>query len=110
MQSTTSRRLSGAEIAQFNTQGFLVLRRFVGQDLIAAVRSMVAHSLAPLVGPAEFEADVGYPGAPAGRGEEGGTTPRRLLHAYARGGGSYAKNDFSTGSANYLCVPHVYVV
>lgn len=31
------------------------------------------------------------------------------LWAYARGGGSYAKNDFSTGNANYLCVPHVYV-
>ena len=32
------------------------------------------------------------------------------LWAYARGSGSYAKNDFSTGNANYLCVPHVYVV
>lgn len=32
------------------------------------------------------------------------------LYAYARGGGSYAKNDFSTGNANYLCVPHVVVV
>ena len=32
------------------------------------------------------------------------------LWAYARGGGSYAKNDFSTGSANYLCVPYVYIV
>lgn len=32
------------------------------------------------------------------------------LYAYARGGGSYAKNDFSTGNANYLCVPHVYVL
>lgn len=32
------------------------------------------------------------------------------LWAYARGGGSYAKNDFSTGNANYLCVPHVHVV
>ncbi len=31
------------------------------------------------------------------------------LYAYARGGGSYAKNDFSTGGANYLCVPSVYV-
>ncbi len=31
------------------------------------------------------------------------------LYAYARGGGSYAKNDFATGSANYLCVPHVHV-
>lgn len=32
------------------------------------------------------------------------------LWAYARGSGSYAKNDFSTGNANYLCVPHVHVV
>lgn len=31
------------------------------------------------------------------------------LYARAKGGGSYAKNDFSTGSANYLCVPRVYV-
>jgi hypothetical protein len=31
------------------------------------------------------------------------------LYAYARGGGSYAKNDFATGAANYLCVPHCYV-
>ena len=32
------------------------------------------------------------------------------LYAYARGGGSYAKNDFATGNANYLCVPHVHVI
>ena len=32
------------------------------------------------------------------------------LWAYARGSGSYAKNDFATGNANLLCVPHVYVV
>lgn len=31
------------------------------------------------------------------------------LYAYARGRGSYAKLDFSTGAANYLCVPHCYV-
>jgi hypothetical protein len=31
------------------------------------------------------------------------------LYARAQGGGSYAKNDFSTGSANYLCVPHCHV-
>lgn len=32
------------------------------------------------------------------------------LWAYARGSGSYAKNDFATGNANYLCVPHAFVV
>ncbi len=31
------------------------------------------------------------------------------LYAYARGGGSYAKLDFATGAANYLCVPYCYV-
>lgn len=32
------------------------------------------------------------------------------LYAYARGGGSYAKNDFATGVANYLEVPNVIVL
>jgi hypothetical protein len=32
------------------------------------------------------------------------------LYAYARGSGSYTKNDFATGNANYLCVPHCYVI
>jgi len=32
---------------------------------------------------------------------------RIRLHARAQGGGSYVKNDFSTGTANYLCVPHI---
>jgi hypothetical protein len=34
---------------------------------------------------------------------------RVRLYAYAKGGGSYAKNDYSTGTANKLCVPHVHV-
>jgi phytanoyl-CoA hydroxylase len=48
---------------------------------------MRAHTLGylnPVLGPAEFEADLGYPGAPADPGEPGGETPRRLLHAYSR--------------------------
>jgi len=32
---------------------------------------------------------------------------RIKLYARAQGGSSYVKNDFSTGTANYLCVPHV---
>ncbi|MCJ7616704.1 MAG: hypothetical protein MUO43_09235 [Desulfobacterales bacterium] len=34
---------------------------------------------------------------------------RIKLYAYAKGSGSYAKNDYSTGAANYLCVPSVLV-
>lgn len=31
------------------------------------------------------------------------------LYARAQGGGSYVKNDFASGNANYLCVPDCYV-
>lgn len=31
------------------------------------------------------------------------------LYTYARGGGSYALNDFNAGSANYLGVPEIYI-
>ncbi len=31
------------------------------------------------------------------------------LYVYARGSGSRARNDFATGNANYLCVPHCHV-
>lgn len=47
--------------------------------------SLARDALKPLVGPAEFEVDAGYPGAPIDRDDEGGDTPRRLLNAYARG-------------------------
>ena len=41
-------------------------------------------ALEPLEGPAEFEAEVGYAGAPRSREAPGGDTPRRLLNAYSR--------------------------
>ncbi|MDN5870549.1 MAG: hypothetical protein L0H73_07520 [Nitrococcus sp.] len=31
------------------------------------------------------------------------------LYVEAEGGGSYAKNDYSTGNANFLCAPHCHV-
>lgn len=31
------------------------------------------------------------------------------LYTRAQGGGSFAKNDFATGDANYICVPYCYV-
>lgn len=40
--------------------------------------------LDPLKGPVEYEADVGYPGAPQSRNVEGGETVRRLLQVYRR--------------------------
>ena len=71
-------------LATFERAGFMVLRGVVGSEQRMALCDFIEHSLTPLVGPAEYEADVGYPGSPPNRQAEGGATPRRLLHAYAR--------------------------
>ena len=73
-------------VAAFERDGFLVLHNSINQQRCAALREYIIGSLDPLVGPAEYEADVGYPGSPESRDAPGGTTPRRLLHAYARCG------------------------
>ena len=68
----------------FHREGYAVLRRFAPAEQCERLARAAAGDLDPLVGPAEFEADVGYPGAPPTRAAAGGQTPRRLLHAYAR--------------------------
>lgn len=71
-------------LAAFERAGFMVLRGVVSSEQRAELREFIEQSLTPLVGPAEYESDVGYPGSPQNRQAEGGATPRRLLHAYAR--------------------------
>ena len=68
----------------FERDGFFIVRGLADDDLIQEVRQSVLAALDPLKGPAEFEAEVGYPGAPPGIDAEGGRTPRRLLHALSR--------------------------
>lgn len=48
------------------------------------MRSLARNHLARAVAPVEYEADVGYPGAPTSKEARGGHTIRRLLQAYAR--------------------------
>ncbi len=75
--------LSQTSIDAFHRDGFLVARGLFAAES-TALRDCAAAMLDPLLAPAEFEADVGYPGAPASRIARGGLTPRRLLHAYSR--------------------------
>ncbi len=70
--------------AAFARDGFIVLRNVLDLAQCEVLRAQLSAALDPLVGPAEFEADTGYPGAPVHRDAPGGATPRRLLHAYAR--------------------------
>ena len=66
----------------------------MAESLRVRMLSVVRAALDPLLGPAEFEADVGYPGAPVSRDAPGGQTPRRLLNAYAR---DAAFREFAVG-------------
>ena len=69
--------------SHFRRNGYVVLSG-LGSAECALLRCIARRHLQPLIGPAEFEADVGYPGAPPTRSDPGGLTPRRLLHAYSR--------------------------
>ena len=68
----------------FERDGFAIVRGLAAPELCARLRRAVEAALRPLMGPAEFEADLGYPGAPTDMQAPGGRTPRRLLHAASR--------------------------
>ena len=71
-------------VAQFRQHGFTVLRQIVPKELCDRVRTVTQRHLDPVIAPVEYEAEVGYPGAPENLHTEGGKTPRRLLQTYAR--------------------------
>ena len=76
--------LTGLTPSTFARDGYLLVRGLADESMITSMRDRVLRALRPLQPPAEFEAEVGYPGAPADRDAQGGDTVRRLLHAYSR--------------------------
>ena len=84
MQPTRSTETADLLSQRFDRDGYIVLEGAVDVQLCERIRSLIQSHIDPLVAPVEFEAEVGYPGAPASLHTEGGRTPRRLLHAYAR--------------------------
>ena len=76
------------ELERFAADGFLVIPRLADAATVAEIRAVTARDLNPggePVGPVEYEAEVGYPGAPDPADRAGGRTVRRLKHAFARG-------------------------
>ncbi len=69
---------------EFHSGGYIVLRKFASEATCAALEAVTREHLAAAVPPVEFEADLGYPGAPATRESTGGNTVRRLRQAYGR--------------------------
>ncbi len=72
------------EVVRFARDGFHIGRGLGSAALCERIRAVAQRDLAAGLAPAEYEADVGYPGAPATRAAPGGATVRRLLRAYDR--------------------------
>jgi phytanoyl-CoA hydroxylase len=83
-----------SSVEVFHEDGFIIRRGFCPQTVRNEAIKSIQTQLDPVLAPAEFEADVGYPGAPAARGLAGGMTPRRLLSACSR---FPALRDFALG-------------
>jgi phytanoyl-CoA hydroxylase len=76
--------LSDLQAEQFNSDGYLILRGAVTPVACELMLSVTREHLRKAVPPLEYEADVGYPGAPKSLDEPGGRTVRRLRGAYHR--------------------------
>ena len=81
---TSGDRFSADELARFNREGFVIARGLADFDMCRQMLECTRESLAAANGPAEFEADLHYPGAPGSRDVTGGDTIRRLKEANGR--------------------------
>ena len=79
-----SNGFSEAEVAQFERDGYQIVRGLVSAGACARMRDIAERNLAAMVPPLEYEADIRYPGAPPSLEAPGGHTVRRLLQAYGR--------------------------
>ncbi|MBI3896867.1 MAG: phytanoyl-CoA dioxygenase family protein [Gammaproteobacteria bacterium] len=76
--------LSPLQLEKFNSDGYLVFRGRVAPAACAEMLAVTYEQLRAGVAPLEYEADVGYAGAPASLDALGGKTVRRLRDAYYR--------------------------
>ena len=83
-EKVLSEGLSALQVQQFKRDGYLIVRGLADESLRRRMIEAVESSMAPALGPLEYETDLSYPGAPQDLLSPGGTTPRRLLNAYAR--------------------------
>ncbi|MBI3866772.1 MAG: phytanoyl-CoA dioxygenase family protein [Planctomycetia bacterium] len=83
-QETVASRFSAEDLARFERGGFLVARDLVDPQTRREMIECTRAALTGEAGPAEYEADLNYPGAPDSRAAAGGNTIRRLKEAHAR--------------------------
>lgn len=77
-------QLSNSQIDTFKQQGYLILPRQIDANACQNMLTITKDHLDRAVAPLEYEADVGYEGAPASLESIGGRTIRRLRDAWHR--------------------------
>ena len=75
---------SSEELEQFERDGLVVARGLANPALVATMRDVATEGLRRAVPPVEYEAELGFPGAPADLDADGGRTIRRLRRALSR--------------------------
>lgn len=76
--------LSPGQIAQFHRDGYLVFRHLLEPATCEQILAVAEEQLRAALPPLEYEAELGYAGAPPSLDAEGGRTVRRLRGAYDR--------------------------
>lgn len=76
--------LTADQIERFRNDGFLVFRKLAPPSTCDTMLEVTRAHLARETAPVEYEAEVGYPGAPRSLDAPGGRTVRRLRSAYQR--------------------------
>ena len=72
------------QLAQFKQNGYVIVPALATPSECVRLAALARDHLTRMVAPVEYEADVGYPGAPVSKAARGGHTIRRLLRATAR--------------------------
>jgi phytanoyl-CoA hydroxylase len=76
--------LAERQIEQFQRNGYLIFKAMAPAQQCRHMAAVASAHLQQGVAPLEYEAQVGYPGAPASLDAPGGETVRRLRSAYQR--------------------------
>jgi len=76
--------LTEQQLVDFHRDGFVGVKGLVESSLVNRMVQYTDQALAQETGPAEYEADLGYPDLPVSRQAEGDRTLRRLLQTIGR--------------------------
>ncbi|MCY7408596.1 MAG: phytanoyl-CoA dioxygenase family protein, partial [Alkalinema sp. CAN_BIN05] len=89
MFSSLSKLFTLKELQDFDRDGFIIVRQLAQPELIDRINQLTDNLLQNPIQPIEYEAELGYPGAPELIDEIGSKIPRRFLNAFCRGQSLY---------------------